>query len=300
MPVIGFLEAQTIEARADRLRAFHQGLKDTGYVEGQNVAIEYRSADGHYERLPAIAADLVRRQVAVIAAMGGIRSALAARAATTTTPIIFNTGGDPVQLGLVASLNRPGGNLTGVTGLGNALITKQLQLVRELLPKAGSIGFLINPNNPITKFDTEQLQVAAQAIGLRVAVFNAHEERDFESAFTGVAQAAVGGLIVQLDGLFNARIEQLAALAVRHTIPTIHAWLEFARVGGLISYGPSSSAGFRQIGVYVGRILKGEKPADLPVVQATKFDLVINLKTAKLIGVAFPATLLALADEVIE
>jgi putative tryptophan/tyrosine transport system substrate-binding protein len=298
-PVIGFLGGESPATEAWRVAAVREGLQQAGFAEGRNLAIEYRWAEGQGDRLPALAADLVRRQVSVIAALSGVRSALAAKAATTTIPVVFITGGDPVKLGLVASLNRPDGNLTGIAGLGNELVGKQLGEIRELLPKAETIGFLVNPNNPNTDLDTTQLRMAAQRIGLRLELFLTRGERDFDSVFAALVQPKVGGLLVENDPLFNNRIEQLAALATQHAIPAIHAQREFALAGGLMSYGPSIAGTFREMGNYVGRILKGERPADLPVVRPTKFELVINLKTAKALGLTVPESLLATADELI-
>ncbi len=298
-PVIGFLGGELPATEAWRVAAVREGLQQAGFAEGRNLAIEYRWAEGQGDRLPALAADLVRRQVSVIAALSGVRSALAAKAATTTIPVVFITGGDPVKLGLVASLNRPDGNLTGIAGLGNELVGKQLGEIRELLPKAETIGFLVNPNNPNTDLDTTQLRMAAQRIGLRLELFLTRGERDFDSVFAALVQPKVGGLLVENDPLFNNRIEQLAALATQHAIPAIHAQREFALAGGLMSYGPSIAGTFREMGNYVGRILKGERPADLPVVRPTKFELVINLKTAKALGLTVPELLLATADELI-
>jgi putative tryptophan/tyrosine transport system substrate-binding protein len=301
MPVIGVLNSTSRDDpnTADQLRAFHRGLAETGYIEGQNVVIEYRWAENQYDRLPVLAAELVRRRVAVIAATG-IASALAAKAVTTTIPIVFNTGGDPVKLGLVSGLNRPGGNLTGVSSLGNALVGKQLQLLHELVPKADAIAFLANPDNPIAEADAKEVHAAAGVLGQQILVLNASAPSDIDSAFATLVRQRAGGLLVARDPFLNAASDQIATLALRHAVPTILSVREFAMAGGLVSYGPSFGEGFRQTGVYTGRILKGEKPADLPVVLATKFELVINLKTAKALGLTVSNQMQLLADEVIE
>ena len=278
---------------------FRRGLSETGYVEGQNLAIEYRWADGHYDKLPSLAADLVRHDVGVIAA-ATVPAVTAAKAATRTIPIVFAAGGDPVQLGLVASLARPGGNVTGVTTLNAELGPKRLELLRELVPKATSIAALVNPAAPITKTLSRDLKDAAAVLGLPVHVLDASSERDFDAAFETVAQVRAGALLIVTDPFFVSRSEQLAALALRHSIPTIYFTREFAAAGGLMSYGTSLPEAYRLAGGYVARILKGEKPADLPVQQSTKLELVINLKTAKTLGLTFPVTILGSADEVIE
>jgi putative ABC transport system substrate-binding protein len=302
MPAIGVLSSASRDDpfTARILRSFRQGLGETGYVEGQNVVIEYRWAEGQYERFAPLAADLVRRPVAVIIAGGGMASALVAKAATTTIPIVFSTGGDPVKFGLVSGFNRPGGNLTGVTNLGNALAAKQLQLLREIMPKADAIAFLANPNNPIAEADTKDVQAAASVLGQQIHVLQASTPSGIDAAFATLVQQRAGGLLVAVDAFFNARINQLATLAIRHALPAIYANREFAAAGGLMSYGANVADGFRQIGVYTGRILKGEKPADLPVVQSTKFELVINLTTAKALGLTVSNQMQLLADEVIE
>jgi putative ABC transport system substrate-binding protein len=299
MPVIGFLNSASPNGYADRVRAFRQGLGETGAVEGRNVAIEYRWAEGNYDRLPAMAADLVRRQVTVIAANGA--AAVAAKATTTTTPIVFTSGDDPVQLGLVASLNRPGGNLTGVTGLDVELTPKRLELLHELIPTAAVVAVLLNPANAArTEKLTTGLEAAARTIGQQIKVLHASTERDFDAAFATLLQLRAGGLVIGTDAFFNSRIELLATLALRHAVPTIYQYREFAAAGGLMSYGGSFTDPYRLAGVYTGRILKGEKPADLPVVQATKVELIINLKIAKALGLTVPTTLIGRADEVIE
>ena len=300
MPVIGFLGSASPEAYARRLRAFHQALKEIGYVEGQNVEVEYRWAEGQNNRLPALAAELVHRQVAVIAAAGGA-SALAAKAATTTIPIVFSVAVDPVEVGLVASLNRPGGNLTGVTSLNVEVGPKLLEVLHEMVPSATNIAMLVNPTNPsIAEFFSRGVQAAARALGLQLHTLQASTERDFDTVFSSLRQLRAGGLVIGDDALFTNRREQLAALALRYAVPTIFQNREWAAAGGLVSYGGSFLDGYRQLGVYTGRILGGDKPADLPVQQATRIDLIINLKTAKALGLTVPLTLLGRADEVIE
>ena len=300
MPVIGFLHSGWPDEIADRLRGFHQGLGETGYVDGRNVALEYRWADNKYDRLPALAADLVRRQVTVIAAPGSVPSALAAKAATATIPIVFSVGIDPVEFGLVASLNRPGGNLTGITSLNVEVGPKRLELLHELVPSATMIALLVNPTNPNAETLSRDAQAAAHSLGLQLQVLHASSERDFDTVFASLVQLRIGGLVVGIDPFIGTRIEQIAALALRHTMPTIYQFREFAAAGGLMTYGTNTADTFRGAGVYTGRILKGEKPADLPVQQATKVELIINLKTAKLFGLTVPPGMLARADEVIE
>ena len=298
MPVIGFLNSASPDQYGAYVRAFRQGLSETGYVEGQNVAIEYRWADGDYGRLPNFAADLVRRQVAVIAANGP--AAVAAKAATTTIPIVFDSGADPVKLGLVASLNRPGGNITGVSILNVQVAPKGLGLLHELVPAATIFALLVNPNYPGNEVLSGDLQAVARTLGLQLHVLHASTEGEIDAAFAILVQLQADGLVISGDPLFNIRAEQLAALALRHAVPAIYLSLEFAAAGGLMGYGASVSDAYRQVGVYVGRILKGAKPADLPVVQSTKFELVINLKTARTLGLIVPPGALAIADEVIE
>jgi putative ABC transport system substrate-binding protein len=300
MPVIGFLDSGSAAAFAARVAAFRRGLSETGYIEGQNVAIEYRWADGQYYRLPALAANLVRRQVSVIAATGSANSAEAANAATATIPIVFANGGDPVKLRLVRSLNRPDGNATGVTYFLSELGPKRLELLRELVPRATVIAFLINPTNPVTESDTKNLQAVAGSIGQQVRFLSASSESDLDTAFAMLVEQRANALLVNNDAFFSSRYEQIVALAARYAVPAIYYLRDFVTAGGLASYGPSVLDGYRQVGTYVGRILKGEKPANLPVMQPTKFELIINLKTAKILGLTVPATLLATADEVIE
>ncbi|HXN70085.1 MAG TPA: ABC transporter substrate-binding protein [Bradyrhizobium sp.] len=300
MPVIGFLHTATSASYAAMVAGFRQGLKQTGYVEGENVAIEYRWGENHSDRLAAMAVDLVRRRVAVILAGGNSDASLAAKAATSTIPIVFAHGSDPVKLGLVISLNRPGGNLTGVNFLVAALGPKQLELLYELVPTAAVIAMLVNPGNSNGDSQLKAVQAAAQAIGRQVLVLNAGSERDIDGAFATAVQSKAGGLLVSADAFYRSRYEQLVALAARHAMPAIYPWREAAAAGGLMSYGASLTEAYRQAGIYAGRILKGEKATDLPVVQSTRVELVINLKTAKTLGLTFPITLLGRADEVIE
>ena len=300
MPVVGYLEAGLPEALAHRLAAFRKGLSETGYVEGQNVAIEYRWAQDQYDRLPELAADLVRRRVAVIATPGSAQGSLAAQAATTTIPIVFSTGVDPVKVGLVASLNRPGGNVTGVSSMTGELGAKQLGLLHELLPGATRFAVLANPNNAMTEAVIKDLHTAALAIGVQIDVFNAGTNRDIDTVFASLVQKRIDALLVSPDPLFSNRRGQLVTLATYHRIPAIYFSREFAEVGGLMSYGTSQTDIFHQVGIYVGRILKGEKPADMPILRATRFELVINLQTAKTLGLTIPPGVLAIADEVIE
>jgi putative ABC transport system substrate-binding protein len=301
MPVIGFLGSESPDLFAGRLRAFRQGLSETGYVEGRNVAVEYRWAEGQYDRSPALAADLVRRQVAVIATIGGTPAALAAKAATTRIPIVFQIGIDPVQVGLVASLARPGGNITGVTTLAVEVGPKRLELLREVVPTATIIALLINPTNPtLAETLSKDLQAVARTLGLQLHVLHASTERDFDRVFATLVQLRAGALVIGTDAFFNSRSEQLAALSLRHVVPAIYQYPEFAAAGGLMSYGSSYADAHRLAGIYTGRILKGDKPADLPVQQATKVELIINLKTAKALGLTVPLSLLGRADEVIE
>jgi putative ABC transport system substrate-binding protein len=300
MPVVGFLNAASAKNYARQLSAFVKGLGEAGYVEGQNVAIKYRWAEGHIDRLPAMAADLVHRQVAVIAATS-TPAALAAKAATTTIPIVFETGGDPIKLGLVASLNRPGGNVTGVTQLTVGLAPKEMEVLHELLPSARVMALLVNPADPaLAETATKEMQAAALTLGLELHVLNASAERDFDAVFAKLVEFRAGGLVIGGDALFTSRSEQLAALAARHAVPAAYKGREFAAAGGLLSYGTDITDSYHLAGNYTGRILKGDKPADLPVQQATKIELIINLKTAKALGLNVPNTLIGRADEVIE
>jgi putative ABC transport system substrate-binding protein len=301
MPVIGLLCSESPDLWASRMRAFHQGLSETGYVAGRNVAIEYRWAEGQNDRLPALAADLVRRRVTVIAAPGSTPAALAAKGATSTIPIIFWIGGDPVELGLVASLNRPEGNLTGLTTWNQKLAAKRVELLHKVVPGASSMVLLVNSTSPnLTKSSIEDAQAAARSLGLELHVLNASTERDFEVVFANLIQLRAGGLVIGTDAFFSSRLEQLAALSVHHAVPTVYHFREFAAAGGLMSYGGSITEAFRGAGVHTGRILKGEKPADLPVQLVTKIELIINLKTAKALGLNIPLPLISRADEVIE
>jgi putative tryptophan/tyrosine transport system substrate-binding protein len=300
VPVVGYLAAQSAELDYKNFTVpFLQGLKDTGFVEGQNLAVEYRWAENQYDRLPTLAADLVRRRVAAIVAVG-VDPALAAKAATTTIPIVFGTAGDPVALGLVVSLNRPGANITGIANLGAELAPKRLQLLHALIPNAARFGVLADPAFAGTQSTIADLQAAALALGLQLIVVKAGNEGDLETAFATFSQQLVGAVLVGNGNFFSRHLEQLAALAARHTLPAILANREYALAGGLMSYGSSSGYLYHQVGLYTGRILKGEKPADLPVQQVTRIDLVINLKTAKALGLTIPETLLATADEVIQ
>ena len=300
LPVIGILGSESPNLWADRLRVFRQGLSETGYVENRNVAIEYRWAEGQNDRLPALAAELVGRQVAVIVE-AGTPAALAAKAATTTVPIVFIVGVDPVAVGLVTSLSRPGGNFTGVTVLSAELGPKKLELLHDLIPAATDIALLINPTSAtLAETQSRDVQAAARKLGLQLHVLNANTERDFDAIFATLAQRQAGGLVIGSDPFFSNRSNQLAALAVRHAVPAIYEYRAFAAAGGLMSYGASLIDAYRLAGSYAGRILKGEKPADLPVQQAAKVELIVNLKTAKALGITFPLTLLGRADEVIE
>lgn len=300
MPVVGYLNSTSPDPAKPFVAGFREGLSETGYVEGQNVAIEYRWAEGHYDRLPGFAADLVGRKVDVIAASGGDLSARAAKGATSTIPIVSVIGGNPVASGLIASLARPGGNLTGVSFLTAELNPKRLELLSELVPKAGVIALLVNPNNPQTEGVMRDLQEAARAKGVQLPILKAGTESEIDAAFAALVQLRAGALLVAADAYYNSRNEQLVTLTSRHAVPAISEWRGFPMSGGLISYGASLTDVYRQVGVYVGKILKGAKPADLPVQQPTKFELVINLKTAKALSLAVPQPIFARADEVIE
>src|SRR5215468_8732768 len=301
VPVIGFLDPRSPDAIPKLLRAFREGLKETGHVEGENVAIEYRWAEDQIDQLPALAADLVRRQVTVIAAPGSVSAVLAAHAATTTIPIAFGTATDPVQLGLVASLSRPGGNMIGVINLALEVGPKRLELLHEMLPTATRMALLVNPGSPaLSEPAAKDAQAAARLLGVNLHVLHAKTALDFDNVFKALIHMRAGGLVIGADALFTGRAQELAALALRHRVPTIYQYPEFAAAGGLMSYGGSIRDTFHQVGAYVGRILKGEKPADMPVAQSTKAELVVNLTTAKAFGLTVPPALLARADEVIE
>jgi putative ABC transport system substrate-binding protein len=300
MPVVGFLSARSPAEAASVLAAFRQGLAETGYFEGKNVTIEYRWAEGHYDRLPALAEELVRRGVAVIAATGGEPSPMAAKPATATLPIVFTVGSDPVEMGLVASLSRPGGNLTGTTIMGVDLGPKRLDLIRQLVPKALRIAILSNPTFPMASAEVREVEDAALKLAIEVNVRKASTESEIDEAFADLARHQPDALIIATDPFLLGQRDQLARLAARHAIPTMYFLREFVEAGGLMSYGPDIRRGYRQAGVYTGYILGGKKPAELPVLRPTSFLLSINLKTAKALGIALPATLLAVADEVIE
>ena len=300
MPVIGYLSATSPEASANRVAPFRQGLSETGYVEGQNVTIEYRWANNDYNRLPELAADLVRRRVNVIAVPGSAPAAHAAKAATSAIPIVFGFAGDPVQMGIVASVSRPGGNVTGISSTAGELAAKRLELLHDLLPQAARFAVLVNPNNPNTPSLIKEVRVASGASGWQIEALTAGTRREINGAFADLAQRRPDGLLVASDALFAARRLQIATLATRHGIPAIAGGREYAEVGGLMTYGSSFTDVIRQVGVYAGRILKGASPADLPVLQPTKFELVINMQTAIALGIEVPAALLARADEVIE
>jgi putative tryptophan/tyrosine transport system substrate-binding protein len=300
MPLIGYLNGASSTQFTHLLAAFRKGLSETDYVEGRNVAIEYRYADGQYDRLPALAADLVHQRVAVIVATAGTPTIRAAKAATSVVPIVFVIGGDPVEFGIVASLNRPGGNVTGFTLVGPEIVAKRLELLLQVVPAATVIGVLANPNNPITNRQLTELQTAASALGRQIQVVSASKESDFDTASAALDRQRIDALIVAADPFFDDRRAQVVALAARHRLPASYVRREFVADGGLMSYGADVPDAFRQAGIYAGRILKGEKPADLPVQQPTKFELAINLKTIRALGLTLPDKLLALADEVIE
>jgi putative tryptophan/tyrosine transport system substrate-binding protein len=300
MPVIGFLNAASPGPFAHLVAAFHKGLNETGYIEGRNLAIEYRWAEGQFDRLSELAADLVRRQVSVIAVTGGEPGPQAAKAATQTIPIVFIANGDPVLQGLVASLNRPGGNATGITIFGAGAVAKRLQLMHDLMPKAATIAYLMNPNNPNAEIEMSAAQAAARFLGLQIHVFSASNVGEFDAAFAAMVQQRASALVVASDALFFWQRNQLVSLAARYGIPAIYYLREIAVAGGLMTYGNNLPEAYRLAGVYVGRILKGAKPADLPVVQSTKFEFVINLQTARALGLEVPNSIQLLADEVIE
>jgi putative ABC transport system substrate-binding protein len=300
IPVVGLLDSGSPETYAHLVAAVSQGLGEIGYVEGQNVAIEYRWAEGQYHRLPALLGDLVARQVAVIVATGGTATALAAKSATSTIPIVFAIGGDPVKFGLVASLNRPGGNLTGVSFLSNTLVAKRFELLNETIPKAARIGFLVNPTNPNSESDTSAAMQAANTLGHELLIAKASAEDDFDGAFAVLIEQRSEALVIFPDALFTSRRDRIVTFAARHMLPAIYSSREYTMAGGLMSYGANQADAYRRAGSYAGRILKGEKAADLPVQQSTKIELILNLKTAKALGLTFPITLLGRVDEVIE
>ena len=300
IPVVGFLSGRSPADSVAEIGGFHRGLAETGFIEGKNVAIEFRWADGHYDRLPALASELVGERVAVVAAVGGGASGLAARAATASVPIVFASGGDAVKIGLVTSLNRPGGNVTGVNIIFGALGAKRLELLHDLVPAAGAIGMLVNPNYPSAPIEVQDVEAAARRLGLRMHIFNARTERDIEPAFSDFAEKRVMGLLVADDPFFQGQRLRIVGMAGRRGLPAIYFSRDFVDAGGLMSYGPNLVDAYRMVGVYCGRILKGDKPADLPVVQPTRFELVINLKSVRELALDVPPTLLAIADEVIE
>ena len=300
VPVIGFLHAGSPEVAPNLVAGFRKGLSETGYVDGRNVAIEFRWAHNDNARLPELAADLVRRRVAVIATPNGALAALAAKAATATIPIVFNSTGDPVQAGLVASINRPGGNVTGVTDMAADLVAKRLGLLHDLLPRAARFAVLVDSNNPSAESEIADLRVAASAIARQIEVFTASTNRDIDAAFASLVQKRADALLLTVSPLFGARRIQFATLAARHGVPVMYRDRIFPEAGGLMSYGTSLADIYRQVGVYIGRVLKGEKPADLPILRPTKFEFVINLQTARTLGIEVPPGLLAIADEVIE
>jgi putative tryptophan/tyrosine transport system substrate-binding protein len=300
MPVVGFINAASAESYKRQVAAFLKGLAQSGYIDGQNVKVEYRWAEGQYDQMPALIAELLGRQAAVISVTASTAAVQAAMAATRTIPIVFVIGGDPVKFGLVASLNRPGGNVTGVSFLVNLLVAKQLGLLHELIPDATTFGFLVNPNNPNAETDTKNARLAVEALSRKCVVVSARTSEDIGHAFALLTQERANALLISADPLFSGSREQLAALAARHALPTMFNSREFAVAGGLLSYGPDQADAYHEAGIYIGRILNGEKPSDLPVVQPTKFELVINIKTAKSLGLNVPPLLLARDDEVIE
>jgi len=299
LPVIGLIHSGSASQNSHTIAGFHDGLGETGYIAGQNLIIEYRWADGHFDRLPALAADLVRRNVAALAAFAP-PTALAAKSATATIPIVFFIGGDPVKLGLVASFRRPGGNITGIGGLTIDLVAKRLELLRELVPKADLIAFLVNPSNPTSETQIQNMREATRALGLRLHIYRAKSEPELNDVFAKLSETQAGALVVGADSFFITLRDQIVALAVRYVIPTTYETRESVVAGGLMSYAPNFRDAYRQVGVYVGRILKGERPAELPILQPTKFELVVNLKTAKTLGLNVPLSLQQRADEIIE
>jgi putative ABC transport system substrate-binding protein len=300
MPVIGFLSSRSPGESASVVAAFRAGLRESGFVEGQNLVIAFRWADGRYDRLPELAADLVALRVAVLFAAGGPPSALAAKAATSTIPVVFSAVNDPVRLGVVASLSRPGGNVTGMSILTSEMVAKSAQLLKELVPAATAIAYLVNPSNPSAEIYSKEAATVASALGIRVHVLDASTEHDLDEAFASLGKLGAGGLVVPAEPFFDSQRDRIVALAARYAVPASYTFREYVVAGGLMSYGASLPDSYRRAGIYVGRVLKGEKPADLPVMQPTKFDLVLNLKTAKALGLTVPDRLLALADEVIE
>jgi putative ABC transport system substrate-binding protein len=298
--LVGFLSGGSSWEYAHLAAAFRQGLVDAGFAEGRNLFIEYRWAEARYERLPALATELVGRRVSVIVATGGVPAALAAKAATTTTPIVFVNGGDPVKFGLVSSVNSPEGNITGVNFINNVLASKRLQVLHDVVPNAATIGVMVNPNNPSTEFDLGEIRAAAASLGVEIVRVNAGSERDLDKALAELVERRVGALVVNSDVFFFTRRAQLIELAARLAVPAIFEVREFVTAGGLMSYGTSIAEAYRKAGVYTGRILRGERPRDLPVQQSTRFELVVNLKTARTLGITIPPTMLALADEVVE
>jgi putative ABC transport system substrate-binding protein len=300
MPVIGLLNGQPSALSTSLIIAFRQGLAEAGFVEGRNIAIVYRSDEGAIERLPGLAAELVKLQVAVIAAVGGDKAVLSAKAATATTPIVFTTGGDPVETGFVAQINRPGGNLTGATFLGSLVVPKQIALLRDMVPNLETIGLLLTPSNPMSASVERNVQAAVQSAKLKLIVVEANSEADIDTAFAQFVEQRIGALVIGSSVFFNRNIRSLVALVTRNAMPSVFNNRAFPNAGGLMSYGSDTGDSYRQAGIYVGRILKGDKPTDLPVMQPTKFELVMNLKTAKALGLTVPPALLAIADEVIE
>jgi putative ABC transport system substrate-binding protein len=300
MPVVGFLSSRSPGESASMLVAFRDGLRESGFVEGQNLAITFRWAEGHYDRLPALVAELIDLRVTVLFAAGGPPSALAAKAATSTIPIVFSAVNDPERIGLISSLNRPGGNVTGMSMFTSGIAGKSVELLKEIVPKATAIAYLVNPSNPTADIYATEATAAASALGIQVRRLDASTERNLDEVFAGLAGLGIGGIVVSGDPFFEVERERLAALEARYAIPAIYSFREYVLAGGLMSYGASLPDSYRRAGIYVGRILTGDKPADLPVMQPTKFELVINLKTAKVLGIDVPPTLLARADEVIE